>query len=183
MSRNRILFVGIPVVFLLLGLVFYRYGYLKVRAEIASTKEEQAISAKTLEKYIALIEERPQLEKKIVLLTEARKADNAKLIEGQTLSLAAATLQDAVKGIVTGRGGAISSERVGKSDVYGKFKVITTSVDSVLPDSAALRDILYAVETQTPYLVVKELDVRVRDFRNPKELMTKIDISALTTAK
>jgi hypothetical protein len=36
------------------------------------------------------------------------------------------------------------------------------------------------METQTPYLVVKELDVRVRDFRNPRELMIRMDVTALT---
>jgi hypothetical protein len=31
--------------------------------------------------------------------------------------------------------------------------------------------------------VVKELDVRIRDFRNPKELMVKLDVSAITGGK
>lgn len=183
MKRNRIVFLGIPLILILLCLVLYEYGYLRIQSEIASIKEEQALKMKTLEKYSALIAEKPQLEKELVALKETRKAEDTKLIEGQTLSLAAATLQDMVKGIIVGRGGTISSERVGKPEDRGKFKVISVSIDAVLPDARALSDILYSIETRTPYLVVKELDTRVRDYRNPKELMIKLDVSALTTAK
>ncbi|HWR59014.1 MAG TPA: hypothetical protein VN328_09020, partial [Thermodesulfovibrionales bacterium] len=96
MNRSRMLIVGIPLILILLGIVFYRYGYLRVRTEIASIKEEEAVNAKTLGKYISLIAEKPRLEKKLGQLTEARKAENANLIEGQTPSLVAAILQDAV---------------------------------------------------------------------------------------
>jgi hypothetical protein len=164
---------------ILLGLFMYRYGYVKVRSEIASVKEAQAMSMKTLEKYITLISEKPLIEKKLASLTEERKANNANLIEGQTPSLAAATLQETVKGIISSRGGTISSERVGKPEDLGKFKVIGITIDAVIPDTRALNDILYSLETRTPHLVIKELDTRVRDFRNPRELMIKMDVSAM----
>lgn len=168
---------------ILSGLVIYQYGYLRVHSDITSIKEEQAVKTKTLEKYITLISEKPYLEKKLSLLKETRKTDESKLIEGQTPSLAAAVLQDTVKGIITGRGGTISSERVIKPEDLEKFKVISVSIDAVLPDSRALSDILYAIETRTPYLVVKELDTRIRDYRNPKDLIIKLDVSALTAGK
>ena len=47
---------------------------------------------------------------------ERRKTETAKLIEGETFSLAAASLQEMVKGIITSRGGVISSERMGKEE-------------------------------------------------------------------
>lgn len=183
MKRNRMLIVGVPLIIILLGMVFYRYGYLKVRAEVDSIKEEQKVESKTLQKYVSMIAEKPLLEKKIAQLTETRKADMANLIEGQTPSLVAATLQDTVKNIITSKGGTISSERVGRPEDLGKFRVITTSVDATVPEARSLSEILYAVETQTPYLVIKELDTRVRDFRNPRELMIRMDVSALTAAK
>jgi|GEM_PF-251763 len=169
-----------PLMVALLGIVVYRYGYVRVQAELKTINEDQVISMKTLEKYIALIFEKPELEKKLVSLTEKRKTDDAKLIEGQTPSLVAAALQDTLNGIVKGRGGTITSERVGKAEDLGKFKVITVSMDVTLPDVSALSDVLSSIETRTPSLVVKELDVRVRDFRNPKELMVKMDVSAMT---
>lgn len=172
--------LAIPLMVVLIGIVVYRYGYVRVRAEVKTIKEDQAISVKTLEKYIALISEKPALEKRLVSLTEKRKTDNAKLIEGQTPSLVAAALQDTVNGIVKGRGGTITSERVGKPEDLGKFKAITVSMDVTLPDVSVLSDVLNSIETYTPSLVVKELDVRIRDFRNPRELMVKMDVSAMT---
>jgi len=182
-KRSKTFIITIPLMALLLGFVAYQYGYVKIRGEIQSIKEDQRIRAKTLQKYIELIAEKPLLEKKFAALTEERKADNSKLIEGQTLSLAAATLQDTVKGIIISRGGTISSERVGKPEDIGKFKAITVTIDAVVPDARALSDILYSIETRTPHLVIKELDTRVRDFRNPRELMVKLDISAMTAGK
>jgi len=168
---------------ILLGLIMYKFVYLRVQADVASVKEDQAIKTKTLEKYISLISEKPQLEKNLISLKETRKADDSKLVEGQTLSLAAASLQEMIKDIVTGKGGTISSERVGKPEDLGKFKVISVSIDTILPDSRALSDMLYSIETHTPYLFVKELDIRVRNFRDPRELMVKLDVSALTSGR
>lgn len=172
-----------PLAFILLGLVIYQYGYLRIQTKIATIKDEQTIKAKTLEKYIKLISEKPQLEKKLASLKESRKADESKLIGGQTSSLAAATLQDTVKGIITGKGGTIHSEQIGKPEDLGKFKAISASISMVLPDSRTLSEVLYSIETRTPYLVVKEVDTRVRNFRDPRDLMVKIDISALYGGK
>jgi hypothetical protein len=183
MKRNKTLIITIPLMVILLGLILYQYVYVKIQTDVASLKESQAIKTKTLEKYITFIAEKSQLETKLASLKETRKADDPKLIEGQTPSLAAATLQDMVKEIVTGRGGTISSERVGKPEDLGNFKVISVSMDTVLPDSRALSDILYSIETRTPYLAVKELDIRVRNFRDPRELIVKLDVSAITKVR
>jgi hypothetical protein len=182
-KKNKTLIVAVPLMILLLGFAAYQYGYVKIRGEIQSIKEDEAIKTKTLQKYIELIAEKPLLEKKAAELAEERKADDSQLVEGQTLSLAAAALQETVKGIITGRGGAISSERVGKPEDLGKFRTITVTIDAIVPDSRALSDILYSIETRTPQLVIKELDTRVRDFRNPRELMVKLDVSAMTAGK
>lgn len=182
MKRNKLLIL-IPVVIVLIGLVAYEYGYLRIKDEIKTLKEEATIKKRTLQKYISLIAEKPELDKKFLSLTEMRKADESKLVLGETQALGAAQLQEIVKGIITGRAGTISSERVGKAEEFGKFKLITVSIDTVLPDSRALSDVLYSIETRTPHLVVKEVDSRVRNFREPKELMVKLDVIALYGGK
>jgi hypothetical protein len=183
MGKNKTFIITIPLMAILLGLVMYQFIYLRIRTDVALIKESQSVKTKTLEKYITLISEKPQLEKKLASLKETRKADDSKLITGQTPSLSAAQLQDIVKDIITGRGGTISSERVGKPEDLGKFKVISVSVDAMIPDSRALSDILYSIETRTPYLIVKELDARIRNYRDPRELMVKLDISAITAGR
>jgi len=123
------------------------------------------------------------MEKRLELLKETRKVENAKLFDGQTASISTAALLETAKGIVMGRGGKILSERVGKPEPSGKFTVITASIDATLPDSRALGDILYSIETRTPYLVVRDVDIRIKALNEPKELSIKLDISALTGGK
>ncbi len=183
MKKNRLLTILMPLVFILLLLVIYQYGYLTVEEDLAIARESASLKTKTLEKYIQLIAEKPDLEKTIEALKETKKAEDAKLIEGQTLSLVAATMQDMVKGIITSRGGTISSERVGKPEDLGNFKIISVSLDVVVPDTRVLSEIIYSIETRTPYLVVKELDARVRNYRDPRELIVKLDVIALTDVK
>jgi len=183
MKKNRTLLIALPLMVVLLGVAVYQYGYLRVQSDLSAVRDEEETKAKMLAKYMTLIAEKPELEKKLAALKEERKADDSKLIEGQTPSLAAANLQEVVKGIVTGRGGTISSERVGKPEDMGRFRVINISIDTVLPDARALSDILYSIESRTPYLVVKELDARIRNYRDPRDLMVKLDISALTSGK
>ncbi|MEW6188422.1 MAG: hypothetical protein AB1585_22115 [Thermodesulfobacteriota bacterium] len=210
MKKNRVLYIAIPILFILAGLVFYEYGYLRIKTEEAVIREEQESKAKTLEKYLSVIAERPDLEKRLAALKEQRKSENAKMVEGETFSLAAAALQDMVKSIIVSRNGVISSERMGKEEEFtpgppdpprdglpkqkgertslpGKekkeekkrFRIVQVSFDFTAPDIGVLRDIVFFIETKTPYLVIKELDARVRNFRDPRELMVRLDVTAL----
>jgi hypothetical protein len=210
MSNSKWLLLAIPILVVLAVGVVYEYGYLRIQEELAVIKEEQAAKTKTLQKTLAIISEKPGLENQLQTVKEQRKADNANLIAGEMPSLASAALQDTIKGIVTNRGGTVSSARVGKVEdvVYqepaaaektataakekktsapkkakpegeGKFKVINVSLDIVVPDPAALRDILYFIETRTPHLVVREVDSRVRNLKEPRELVVKLDVAAL----
>lgn len=175
--------LAVPVIVVLLGMVVYEYGYLSLQEEVQDLREQELAKQKTLQKYVNLIAEKPSLEKQFIALKETRSADASKLIEGDTPSLAAAKLQETVKGIITGKGGSISSERVAKVETFEMFKVINISIDITVPDARALSDILYSIETRTPYLVVKDIDSRVRNYRDPRELIVKLDISALYGGK
>jgi hypothetical protein len=181
MRRNsKILAIALPLMVLLAGATLYQYGYLSVREDLADRQSLLATKTTTLAKQLALIADKPRIEERLALLKEARKAEDLKMVEGQTPSVAAAALQGAVKGMVTSRGGSITSERVEKPEDSGKFKMITVTVDALLPDTRALGDALYAIEAQTPYLVTREIDVRIRNFKEPRELMVKLKVSGLT---
>jgi hypothetical protein len=179
-SKSNILLIAIPFMIILLGAVIYEYGYLRVQSELIEREDAASVELKTLKKYMALIADKPRIEAKLTALKEVRKAENSKLIEGQTPSVAAAALQSTVDVLITSRGGTISSERVEKLEEAGKFKIITVTVDAVLPDTKALSDTLHAIETQSPSLVVRELDARIRNFREPRDLTVKLKVSGLT---
>ncbi|MEI6153093.1 MAG: type II secretion system protein GspM [Deltaproteobacteria bacterium] len=177
--KSRILIIALPFTIILLGLVIYEYGFLAIQAEQTATKDIYALKAKTLEKYLTLIAQKPQLEKRLDALKEIKKADDVKITEGQTVPLAAAALQNAIKGIISSRGGTISSERVEKPEDLGKFKIVSVTIDTAMPDTRSLSDALYAIETQTPFFVIKELDARIKNYREPRELQVKLKVSAI----
>jgi len=178
-NKNRMLFIAVPVMVVLLGVTMYDYGYLRVQSEINDLADGVSARAKTLAKYKTLIAQKPGLEERLISLKEARKTESSKTIEGQTPSIAAASLQNMVKGMVTARGGSIASERAEKPEEAGKFRIITVTIEAVLPDTRALADTLHAIETQSPYLVVRELDTRIRAFKDPRDLTVKLKISGL----
>lgn len=182
-GKSSLMRLLMPVMILLLVLTAYQYGYKAIQEEIEAVRDTESVKIKTLQRYVDLISEKPALEAELEALKERKKAAESKLIEGQTASLASATLQDVVKGIILGRGGSITSERVGKPEELDGFSAVNISKDAVVPDARSLSDILYMIETQTPQMRIKELDVRVRDYRTPKELMIKLDVSALTKGR
>ena len=183
MNRKRSLLVALPILVILVALAFYEYVYLPIKAEVASVKETQTAKANTLQKYLAFVAKKADFEKALARLKDERKADEPKLLSGDTLSLAAASLQSTVKGMITARGGTISSERIEKPEDLGKFKVVSVSIDAVVPDPRALSDALYAMETQTPYLTIRELDSRVRNYTQPRDLMIRLKVSGITGGK
>lgn len=178
-QRSRLLIYAVPVIAVLAGVCVYQYGFVKARREMASLRQTAAGREMVLVKCMEMIAERTRLVNRIEILQEKRKAAASKIIEAQTLTLSAAALQETVKGIIIGRGGSITSERVEKTEELGKFLVVTVSVDAVIPDMRALSDVLFGIETHTPYIVVREADTRVRNFREPGELMVKLRLSSL----
>ena len=182
-KNSRFYTIAVPVAIALAIFVAYQYGYVAVKAEMSSLREREAARTGTLERYVNLIAERPSIEKRLETLREGRTSEMSKIIDAQTMGIAAAALQNIVKSSITARGGSIASERVEKSDDLGKLKIINVSLDAVVPDTRALSDVLFTLETHTPYLVVREVDARVRNFRDPRELMVKLRVSALTGGK
>jgi len=184
MQRNKRLLYAIPVIILLAGLVVYRYGFQDVRARISALREERSMKMEMLNRYNALISKRPAIEARLAELKREREGIQERLIEAQTASLAAATLQNMVKSIFTGNGGTISSERVEKTEEKGAFRVVGATINGTVPDTGTLKDILYEIETHIPYLMIKRLDVRVRNYRRPTGVLTvNITVSALTAAR
>ena len=180
MRKSRIILFSISVLFILsLFLLYERYA--AVQKDLSLIRDGQALKERVLGKYMSLIAEKPDLDKRVAALRKMRETEDAKLMEGQTASIVSAGLQDTIRSIVTSHGGSVLSERAGKAEDFGDFKTITVTVDTLLPDARGLADILYAIETHTPYLLVKDLDVRVRNFKIPKELSVKFDVSGLTS--
>lgn len=178
--QNNFIIISIPFIIILICCIIYQYGILNIKSEIDSIKEMQTIKIKTLQKYTDAIAQKKDLENQLQILKEIRRNETIKIIVAQTTAIASANLQNIIKGIIVGKGGTINSEKVEKPEKMGNFKIINVVSDVVFPDIKNLSDALFAMETQTPYLVVKELDIRVRNYNNPKDLLVKLKVAAIT---
>jgi len=183
MRKSRLLAFCVPVTAALLGLWIYQYGYVGIRSDLSALEDLRAAKSRILEKHIQMISQKPQLDEKLALLRDAAKAHRSDIIDAPTRASAAAALQNAVKGMIAGRGGTISSEQVDKPEKSGKFLLVGAGFDAVLPDIRALNDTLLAIETHIPCLLIRELDVRVKNCREPKELIVRLKVAALTDGR
>jgi len=92
-----------------------------------------------------------------------------------TVALASADIQRFIKATISKAGGQLTSTQVLPSRNKGGFNKITVKV-RMSANVNALRSILYAIETETPIMIVEEMDIRpVRGKRNRKT--RKIDPS------
>ena len=180
--RNGLLIkILVPMAVLLGALVFYQDVYLKNAGKLSDLKDSESLSAKSLEKYRKLASETPTLDKKLAAMRAGRDLRQEDFFEGQSLSITAASLQDAVKKIIAAGGGTVTSEKTGKAELLNKFTVISAGFEITLPDTNALTNILYQLETHKPSIVVKEMYVRVTDVRKPKALSATLTVDALTS--
>lgn len=183
MKKNKLLVIILPFTLILFCIFIYEYGLLTIKAKRAETQDMLAYKTKILKKYVTTIAAKPQLDKRLDALKKIRNSENGKIVEGQTIPLASAGLQDAVKGIITSKGGTIFSERVENPENFNSFKIISVTIDMAVPDARALSDTLYAIETHLPFLIIKEFDARVKNYRKPKDLIVKLKVSAITAAR
>ena len=102
-------------------------------------------------------------------------------------NLAAAELQDIVRGAIEGNGGRITTMQVIPPKDDGRFKQIDVNVQ-LFASTPNLQKILFALETQQPYLVVENLSLRpMNAFRNFKpapgnepEVSVQLDVGAFS---
>jgi hypothetical protein len=181
--KSKTLLIAVPMIVVLVLLVAYEYGYRGLEEDLAAADEQQTVKRKTLDKYISAIVQKPHLEAALVALKEKRKEEDTRITEGSTPSICAAALQSSIKTMITAGGGTISSDRVEKPEDHGKFKIISVTVDAVFPDVRALCDTLYTIETQLPYLASREMDLRIMNYKEPRELSVKLKISAIARGK
>jgi hypothetical protein len=181
--KSRIVAISVPAICILFGLFVYNNVYLGLQEKLKQTREERAAKTKTLIRYLGIIAEQPSVEKKILDFKEQRKADDSRMLDGRTPAVCAAALQETVKGIISARGGNISTEMVEKPEDDGAFRIISITVDASVPDTKALSDALYDIETRTPSLVVRVVDTRVKNLKEPRELDVRFKVSGLTAGK
>lgn len=180
-NKRTVPLIIISVVLLLL--TAYDYGYRNFLGSMSEIKESRSIKEKTLNKYNSMIAQKGGLENELNDLKEKLGNEEDRLPEWQGPALAAANLQNIVKDVVSSNGGNITTERVNKAETRGNYKVVSIGMDMVVQDTSVLTSILFGIESQSPYIKITNLDIRVNDLKSPRELTVRLDIAAMMKGK
>jgi hypothetical protein len=153
-AQSRALAIALLVVAILLAL-----AVLVVPVVILHRHYDDAIAslADRLERYRRVAAQAPEFRK---ALDAMRERDGRRFFLKNTApNLAGAELQEAVRGAIEGNGGRITTSQNAAPKDDGRFKQIGVNVQ-FFANTPNLQKILYAIETQQPYVVVENLTLR-----------------------
>jgi hypothetical protein len=123
---------------------------------------------------------------------DAMKEKNGRtfFLKNTAPNLAGAELQELVRGAIEGNGGRITTSQNPAPKEDGRFKQITVNTQ-FFASTPNLQKILYAIETQQPYLVVENITLRpLNAFRGFKpgpgqepEINVQVDVAGFAFAE
>jgi general secretion pathway protein M len=153
-EHSRALALALLFVAVFLGLALLLAPFLLLHrhynAAIDSAQER-------LDRYRSISAQAPGLQKTLDALRE--KQGRRFFLKNTASNLAGAELQDLVRAAVENNGGRITTIQITPPRDDGRFRQIGLNLQ-LFATTANLQKILYAIETQQPYLVVDNLTVR-----------------------
>jgi len=140
-----------------------------------------------LDRYRRIAAQAPELQKTLDVLRA--KQGRRFFLKNTAANLAGAELQEIVRAAVENNGGRITTVQITTPRDDGRFRLIGLNLQ-LFATTANLQKILYAIETQQPYMVVDNLTVRplnaFRGFRPAPgaepEVSVLIDVTAFAYA-
>lgn len=167
-----LLVIGLAVVYqLTLAPLWQRY-----QALAPAIAEQRA----QLERFQQLAARTPLLRDRLDALRNDPRL-NDYLVPGTSSALAAAALQQRLQELAQAQNGRVLSTRVGKPQEDSGFEQITINARLQI-DLAGLQALLHSLETRSPYLFVRNLNVfrqSGRRAQNNDELDVQLDIYGL----
>lgn len=168
--RGRLVALGLLLIPLIL---LAHYVLTPLVASLVSRGDDLATTREEIVRYQRLISQMPALRDAVERLERTRPLA-AYLLQGGNRALAAAGLQRNLQQAAQEHGVTILSLRVKNPILRGPFEQI--SVEARLrSNNDQLRDLLYYIETTTPYLFVEDLSLNVRRTRRRDVSQTGLD--------
>lgn len=178
-DQNRRLALGllVAVVIVVVATIALPAWWITNRYYGAKLDENQGL----LDRYQRIASMRPAVARDIEVM---RSHDPRKFfLRSGAAALSAAEAQEAVRGIVEANGGRLITMQAPSTRVDGRYRQVTVNVQ-LTANVIALRKILNAVETRTPFLFVDNLMVRSQVPSNFKpgpgaepEMFVQFDVS------
>ena len=141
----------------------YEFVFAPLSGRFTEYRESIAQSRELYVKYQRIAAGQPQLETQLDALKRRERAEGGYL-EGASETLAAAGLQNRLKGLFARSGGALKSLQILPAKPEEAFLRITVRAQ-LSADTNALRQILHALEADTPFLFVENVDLRKKKQR------------------
>lgn len=125
-----------------------------LQASLSSVGSETVEALSHLATYRAEIAQRPELESELGVMRR-QVSSSPGIIMDRSAALAAARLDGEVKSLTEANGGVVHSSQILPKRKAQGFDVIAIEYDLTVPESR-LKDLAYAVETHTPYLLIDD---------------------------
>ncbi len=144
---------------LLLSLVAAAVAVVAIPVWMAHRHYDRAIAEATdrLERYRRIAATRPEVARQL----EAMRASDPRrlFLRSGAAALSAAEAQEAMRAVIENNGGRLITMQAPTSKDEGRYRQVTVNVQ-LTANIFALRKILHAIESHTPYLFVDSLMVR-----------------------
>lgn len=180
-ARGRWVALGLLAILLVL---IYQLTLASLWARYQALAPAISEQTKQVQRYQRLAAQAPQLRERLQRLrNDARFTDY--LVPGGSSALAAAALQQRLQDLAQAQQGKILSTRVGKPQSDDDFEQVSLNARLQISLSG-LQALLYNLETQAPYLFVRNLHVYRqlgRKTGNTDELEVQLDIDGLRLAE
>ncbi len=111
-----------------------------------------------LSRHMRIALERQQLEAQLTALRETQST-SGRLIEGDSVELAAAGVQNRLKALTEANDAELKSTQILPAEDGETFRKVAVRV-TMMADTEAAQAVFHALETATPYLFLDRLDLR-----------------------
>jgi Tfp pilus assembly protein PilO len=138
--------------------------------QFSGQKEDLMLKEMTLERYIKFMAKQGEFQRKLKLLQREERKINNSLLRGETTSLAAADIQKIIDRIATQSDIDIQSVKIMNAGQQGPFTTIPIQV-RFTSDPGRMVNFIDSVEKSQKLLTIPELKIRVKNRRNPKEII------------
>lgn len=162
--------------------VVIRFGVFTFYDSYSEKKKEIVFMENTLQRYQNFVEEEEHLQKRLTELTSESGRIDANFLRGDTTSLAASDLQRIIDSVVLQSNVEVQSVRVLDPDDKEEYVKIPLQI-IFIADLERLSRFIQGVEASDKLLTIPELRIRVRNIRQPEEILVTVQIAGIMKNK
>ncbi len=163
---------------ILVIVIFVMMVILPIVNEASQSKQKIDNLTMRLQRYKQVAAGKKQVIEKLGVLKAGQRKNN-QFFKEQSYALASAELQQLVKDAISQVGGMVTSTQVIAAKSEGQFAQVGIRVQ-LSANIAALKDILYKIESTRPILIVDSLRIRSSKGKYDRKLRKRVETDQLT---